>query len=126
MESHIRFITVLYFVIGILGIISGLIILNSFSDSSDSNTISLVGIFYTNNITSLHGILLLFYSIPALIAAFAVKKRKNWGRIFSMVWAVVNIPSFLVGTIVGIYSLWVFLKEDTKKLFIQKGKGSII
>jgi hypothetical protein len=126
MEKHIRFIIVLYFIIGILGIISGLIILNSFSDSSDSKTISLVGIFYTENITSLHGILLLFYAVPALIAAFGVKKRKNWGRILSMVWAVVNIPSFLVGTIVGIYSLWVFLKDDTKKLFVQSGKESII
>jgi len=126
MEKHIHFITVLYFLIGILGIISGLIILNSFSGSSDSQTISLVGIFYTDTITSLHGILLLFYAVPALIAVYGVKKRKNWGRILSLVWAVVNIPSFLIGTIVGIYSLWVFLKDDTKKLFIQKGKESII
>lgn len=43
-----------------------------------------------------------------------------------MVWAVVNIPSFLIGTIVGIYSLWVFLKDDTKKMFMQNGKDSII
>lgn len=126
MEKHIHFITVLYFIIGILGIISGMVILNSFSRSSESQTISLVGIFYSKNITSLHGILLLFYAVPALVAAFGVKKRKKWGRILSMVWAVVNIPSFLIGTIVGIYSLWVFLKDDTKKMFMQNGKDSII
>lgn len=69
---------------------------------------------------------MLFYAVPALVAAFGVKKRKKWGRILSMVWAVVNIPSFLIGTIVGIYSLWVFLKDDTKKMFMQNGKDSII
>lgn len=126
MEKHIRFITFLYLVIGIVGIVFGVVILNNFPEGSSTDIIALKGIFYSKNITSLHGILLLFYSVPAIVAWYGVMKRKNWGRILSMVWAVVNIPSFLVGTVVGIYSLWIFLKDDTKKLFIQKGKESLI
>ena len=58
----------------------------------------------------------LFSAVPSIIAGYAMKKRKSWARIASIIascFAVINIPH---GTALGVYSLW-FLFSDKGNQF---------
>jgi hypothetical protein len=46
-------------------------------------------------------------STAIFMIARAVFQRKTWGRVAGVVYAVFNLPVFPIGTVVGIYLLWI-------------------
>lgn len=52
-----------------------------------------------------------------ILCGYGLVQRKKWGRIFGIALGALNLISFPFGTILGIYTLWVLLKEDTDILF---------
>jgi hypothetical protein len=56
-------------------------------------------------------------SIAAIIGAIGVLKRKEWARILTLVISFFNLIRVPLGTILGIYSIWVLLNNDTIRLF---------
>jgi hypothetical protein len=56
----------------------------------------------------------LFYSVPSLVAGYALLKRKSWARlaaIIASVTAAMNVP---LGTALCIYTLWFFFGEGAR------------
>jgi hypothetical protein len=62
------------------------------------------------------GILILVFSIIGIIGAVGVIKRKEWGRITMLVISFFNLIHIPLGTILGVYSIWVLLNDETIKL----------
>lgn len=56
-------------------------------------------------------------SLPGILAGWGLLKRKSWARILTIVLGVLNLTSFPIGTIVGVYSLWVLLQHEASDLF---------
>ena len=56
-------------------------------------------------------------SIIGLIGAIGLLGYKNWGRIVVIVVAVMGLLSIPVGTLKGVYFIWVLMQDDTIKLF---------
>lgn len=64
------------------------------------------------------GAIMLFVSVPGIIAGWGLLKGKNWARVLALVLGCLNILSFPFGTAVGIYTLWVLLiHEDSHDYF---------
>jgi hypothetical protein len=63
------------------------------------------------------GILVFIVSTIGIIAAVGVLRRKEWGRILLLVVSFFNLLRIPLGTILGIYTIWVLLNNDTIKLF---------
>jgi predicted permease len=63
------------------------------------------------------GILLMVFSIMGIIGAVGVLKRKEWGRIITLVISFFNLLHIPLGTILGVYSIWVLLNDETVRLF---------
>jgi hypothetical protein len=51
-------------------------------------------------------------SIPGLIAGYGLLKFRPWARMLTIVLAVFELFRFPLGTILGIYSLWVLLSSE--------------
>lgn len=62
-------------------------------------------------------ILAIITSLPGIIGGIGVLQRRHWGRILLIIVSFLNLLSIPFGTALGIYSLWVLLKEETAKLF---------
>jgi hypothetical protein len=62
------------------------------------------------------GILILVFSIIGIIGAIGVIKRKEWGRIMVLVISFFNLIHIPLGTVLGVYSLWVLLNDETIRL----------
>jgi hypothetical protein len=59
----------------------------------------------------------LLVSILGLIGGIGLLSFQKWSRVFVMVIAAVGCLAIPVGTIIGVYTLWVLLQDDTIKLF---------
>jgi hypothetical protein len=126
MQKHLDILVVVYLLIGTIGTVFGMLILYAVKNQMPDLLSFIDNYIEANEIKSLQGLLLTFYALPGLAASLGIYKRKQWGRIISLFWSVLNIPTFLIGTVVGIYSLWVLLKSETKELFIAADKKSFI
>ena len=55
-------------------------------------------------------ILLVFVPLLSFILASAIKKHLEWGRIAGIIFSLVMLLGFPIGTIIGAYVLWCLIK----------------
>jgi hypothetical protein len=116
MEKHVTLAAVINIAFGFLGIFLGIILLvilvgaGMISHDPEALTItSIVGIAA--------GFFLFLTSIPEVIGGFGLLKRRPWARILVLIIAVLDLCMIPIGTIIGVYELWVLLNEETAGLF---------
>jgi hypothetical protein len=63
------------------------------------------------------GILILVFAIIGIIGAVGVMKKKEWVRIIVLVISFFNLLHIPLGTILGVYSIWALLNDETIRLF---------
>jgi hypothetical protein len=119
MEKHITFVAVLNIAFGFLGLFFAAFL---FVAIVGAGIIS--GEPEAVTITSIVGTALAFFlvvtSLPEIIGGFGLLKRKAWARIIILVMACLDLLWIPLGTMIGIYELWVLLNEETVKLFAKE------
>jgi hypothetical protein len=63
------------------------------------------------------GILILIFAVVGIIGAIGVLRKKEWGRITLLIVSFFSLLSIPLGTILGVYSIWVLLNDETIRLF---------
>lgn len=63
------------------------------------------------------GFLVLVTGIPNLLAGFGLLAHKNWARILALILGVLNLFKFPWGTALAVYTFWVLLHDETRRLF---------
>lgn len=56
--------------------------------------------------------IMLFISIPSLIAGFGLLNGQKWALMMALILGCLKILSFPIGTAIGIYSIWVYLESN--------------
>ena len=111
-EKHAKILAGLMIAYGILGAIAIVIILADFGIGA-----AFVGDTGLAFLTTGFGIgiagLIAITELPAILAGWGLLQRKSWARILTLIIAAVNLIEFPIGTALGIYALWVLLKEET-------------
>jgi len=59
--------------------------------------------------------------IPPLIAGIGLWKQKPWARTLAIVVAALALASFPVGTVAGLYALWVLTQAEAEQLLRAAG-----
>ena len=115
MNTHVKIVGWLSIVSGVLSILMaviGLVALNLRGDIPNPRDAMLVTA----------GSVCFF--IPGIIADFAagfgLLKLKNWARVVAIVLAILNLIFVPIGTVIGIYALWVMFNDETKALFAAR------
>jgi len=65
-------------------------------------------------------ILIIFMATLALVGGIGLLSYKPWARYLVVVVAALGCLFIPIGTLSGVYALWVLLQDDTVKLFEQK------
>ncbi len=116
MNTHVKVLGWLYILSGLLGLaISAFIILilmGSGFISGDRTAITVLTI-----ISIVVGGFLLLVSLPGIVAGVGLLGYRSWARILAIVLGVLNLPAFPTGTILGVYTLYVLLDDETSPLF---------
>jgi hypothetical protein len=56
-------------------------------------------------------------SLLGLVGGIALLSYKGWGRIISLIISGISCLFIPIGTLVGVYTIWVLMQDDTVKLF---------
>jgi len=62
-------------------------------------------------------------SVPDIIGGIGLLKWQPWARILVLILSVIKLINFPLGTIVGVYSIWVLMQNEVAGLF-ARGSGS--
>lgn len=95
-------------IFGGLSIIAAMSFVHTFLDEPD--LVDLVLLF-----SRMIGYALLIVSIPALVAGVGLLKEQDWAKPFSLVIGIIYLLFFPVGTMIGIYSIWLSTQPIIKE-----------
>ena len=119
MEKHVTILGVLYIAFSSLGILAAVIV---FVVIAGGGLLSgeLKAIAITASVGSAIAFFLALVSIPGIIGGIGMLKRKSWARILVMILGFLNLLNIPIGTVVGIYTIWVLMKDETARLFASE------
>lgn len=116
MEKHVTVVAILNLVFGVIKILVGgflfIVIAGGGLLSGDPEAMAITSIVGT-----VLAIVFVLLAIPEIIAGLGLLKYQRWARILTIIIAVLDLIQFPVGTLIGIYELWVMLDEKTMPLF---------
>jgi hypothetical protein len=123
MNTHVKVLGVLFIALSAFGLLLALflgfalgtaagIVGASASPEDAAVALPIIGITGTALM-----VFLLVISLPGLIAGWGLLNFKPWARILAIVLCAINLINFPIGTVLGIYGLWVLLSKDSERLF---------
>jgi len=122
MQTHVKVLGILHIVFGALGILAALGIMALFGGIA-----GLVGVSADHDaavaapligaIGSFIMILILLLSIPGIVIGWGIMNFRPWARIWGIVLSAFELIHVPLGTILGIYGLWVLLSAEGTALF---------
>jgi hypothetical protein len=125
MEKHVTVVAILHLVYSAVGLIGGIIVFAIFSgigaiithvpEASSEEVFGAASILW--GIGTVIAILLVIFSIPAIIGAIGLLKKKEWGRILVLIVSFFDLLHIPLGTLLGGYSIWVLFNNETIALF---------
>ena len=123
MQTHVKVVGVAFIVFGALGILAAMAIMLVFGGAAgivgasadpEEAAFALPIIGLTGTVLSMF---LFALSVPGLITGFGLLSWKPWARILGIVLCAIQLINIPLGTLLGIYGLWVLLNSDTERLF---------
>ena len=123
MQTHVKVVGVAFIVFGALGILAAMAIMLVFGGAAgivgasadpEEAAFALPIIGLTGTLLSMF---LFALSVPGLITGFGLLSLKPWARILGIVLCAIQLINIPLGTLLGIYGLWVLLNSDTERLF---------
>lgn len=70
--------------------------------------------------------ILVFFSIPGIVAGIGLLKFQPWARVLGLVLSVVYLLEVPLGTAPGVCGLWVLFNRETAKLFSATPGSEIV
>ena len=116
MKQQVNILGWTYIVLGALGILLAIVLavllvgIGIISGDQTANNVLMVIAVIVGGISAL-------LSIPGVIAGIGLLNLKPWARVLTIILGVLNLPGFPVGTLLGVYSLYVMLDDETSTLF---------
>jgi hypothetical protein len=116
MDNHITAVGALSIGLSVLGILIGIFVFVVLAgigfmvqDEHAAPILAIVGFAV--------GVFLLVLSIPGIIGGIGLLKRKEWARILVLITSALHLLNVPIGTIIGAYSIWVLVQQDTIRIF---------
>jgi hypothetical protein len=122
MDTHVKVLGVLHLVLGALGVLGAMLLLVVFGSAAgivgatgEPSAHIAIPIIGLTGMTLV--VIVLVRSVPGMLVGIGLLKRRPWARIGGIVLSILDLIWMPVGTIVGIYGLWVLFSNETERLF---------
>lgn len=116
MDTHVTAVAVIRIGFGALGLLGAFVVFLAVAGggllSGDLGVITLTG-----TLGIVIGGFLALTALPGLIGGIGLLARKEWARILVLIVSVFDILNVPVGTAVAVYTFWVLLQDETRRLF---------
>ena len=116
MKEHVKIVAALRIGMSMLILVGAAVVFVSVVGggllSGDRDAIRITGIVGT-----LIAAFLTLLAVPGIIAGIGLLRRRNWARILALVLSVFDLLAFPIGTIIGVYSIWILVQREVEVLF---------
>jgi len=116
METNVKILGWLHIIFGILGAIIGalvlFVLLGTGLITGDREAMAILALVGT-----LVAVVLSLISLPGIITGVGLINFRSWARVLALVFALINVLNFPLGTILAIYTFVSLLNSDTAELF---------
>lgn len=125
MEQHIKVLSVLFIIFGILLLVgaAAFFLLGAGTAatilSQDDSNEAKVGAAWAGGCITFIAAMFGLMGIPSILAGWGLNKRKAWARVLSIVLAVLALPHVPIGTALGVYALVILFNDEAKALLNQ-------
>lgn len=122
MEQHIKILSVLFIIFGILGLVAAVTILVLGAGaaatilSQDTTPDGQTGAAAAGGCMTFLAVFIGLLSVPNILAGWGLSKHKSWSRVLTIILGILALPSVPIGTALGIYALVVMFNDETKRL----------
>ena len=117
MKKHVTLVGAIQICFSILGLIGALVVFFALhfarGEAGDDITGQMVLGFLSVSLPCLIG----FFSIAGLVGGIGLLGYKSWARYLVIVISAIGCLNIPFGTLKGAYALWVFMQDETIKLF---------
>ena len=118
MEKHVTLVAALNIGFGIIGVLIAclafVVIAGAGAISGDPQAMAITSI-----VAAAIAVFFITLSVPEIIGGIGLLKHRGWARILVLIIAVLDLFQIPFGTMIGIYTIWVLLNDETAKLFAQ-------
>jgi len=122
MEKHVNLLGILWIALGALTFFGGLIAFFILFGISFIPDMGYEAPVILRTVGAGVAIFLFLLSIPKIIAGIGLMRRKEWGRILTLIVSFLSILSFPLGTALAIYSFVILIKDEAIQLFREQGQ----
>ncbi len=122
MEQHVKIISILWIISGILGLFMAFMIFGVLFGITFIPDIEYDAVVILRIIAVWGSMFFAVLAAPDIIGGIGLMKKKEWARILVLVLSFFNLLWFPLGTALGVYSIVILIREDTVKLF-KKSPG---
>jgi hypothetical protein len=112
LETHVKTVAILNILTGGLGVLAVVLLLVVSGPSLVSENMPLGGI-----LTLLWVIAELLLAGPCVVIGLGLLRFRPWARTAGTVLSIFNLVNLPLGTIAGVYGLWVLMSQETDPLF---------
>ena len=122
MKKHVTVVGAIHIGIGVLSLIGAVAVFFAlrFAMTMAGEAGENVGVDVIRFLSVSMPILILFMATLALVGGIGLFTYKPWARYLVIVVAALGCLFIPIGTLSGVYALWVLLQDDTVKLFEKK------
>ena len=117
MDKQVHLIGILWIVYGIMGLLFAFLVFLVLFGVSFIPNMGDIAPGILRLIAWISSLFFLALALPQIIAGMGLLKRKEWGRILTLIVSFFHLVSFPLGTALGIYSFIILVKPETIKLF---------
>lgn len=119
MKEHITVLGALYIAFNVFGVVAGMIVLLVVGGGGLLSR-ELESIAVTSTVAVVISFIIFLFSVPGVIGGIGLIKRASWARMLVLILGCLNLINVPFGTILGAYTIWVLVKEETIQLFAQQ------
>ena len=120
MKKHVTVVGAIQIGIGILSLIGAVAVFFALSFAKGAVGNDETGQVVLGFLSISLPILILFMATLGIVGGIGLLAYKPWARYLVIVVAALGCLVIPIGTLSGVYALWVLLQDDTVKLFEQK------
>lgn len=119
MRQHLEIVAWLNLGMGALGFLAALLVFAVMGGAALLSGDAQAGAMVAVVATFIAGMVALL-AAPAALAGWGLLRRKPWARTLGLLIGFLNLFAFPVGTLVGGYTIWVLMQDETRALLGER------
>jgi hypothetical protein len=125
MEGHIKALAILRIVLGAFGVVAGIVVFAIFGGIAGivgavgvpKDPDAAIAIPILGGLGTIVLLIAVVVSVPSIIAGWGLLNFKPWARILTIIISALDILNVPLGTVLGVYGLWVLLNKEGEAIF---------